>query len=499
VPFGTVTGVVVDVVVDDGLAELAVVEVVATLVPGVVWQTCVPAAASLVSAASVWGPMVPSTVSPALYWKFRMAASVSPPSIPSTGPASQPTALRSVCQVLSWSLDADEVLLPGAAVVPGAFVVGAVVPVELAELLLPHAAAARPTAARAQRNVSRRAGAIRNSSAVPGRKSGRSATPVGVDPNVTRRIVAVAESGEATVAAICGMLSPRAATRGASDGDRRPGTRGDETVSTEGETDEQGGSGPGPAAPGTTVTPPRSTAQVVLIVAAAVLIPLGLIVAFLVVTRGNKQSQNTLTPQSVAAGEAVPLNGLDGQWSVVRGPDSWVGYAVGEDLLSVSMPNTAEGKTPGVDGGIVMKDGKVIAVAVNADMTKLASDDPERDQTLTTRGLETTAFPAATFTLTSPITITEPPKAGQPVTFTAKGDLTLHGVTKPVELALQAQVLAGNEATLEVVGDHAISFADFGIEPPNVANVLTVQDHGTLKIHLRLGRGAATPATTKPG
>lgn len=277
-------------------------------------------------------------------------------------------------------------------------------------------------------------------------------------------------------------------------GGRHPG---DVTVSTDGDKDEQAGSDPGATSAAGGAGEPRRGAQVALIVAAAVLIPLGVIVAFLVVTRGNKQSQNTLTPQTVVAGQAVPLSALDGQWTVAAGPDSWVGYAVGEDLLRVPMPNTAEGRTSGVDGGIVMKDGKVIAVAVNADLTKLASDDPERDETLTTRGLETAKFPAATFTLTSPITIAEPPKAGQPVTFSAKGDLTLHGVTKPIELDMQAQVLAGDEATLEVVGDQPVTFADFGIEPPNVANVIAVQDHGTLKVHLRLRRGAATPGTTK--
>ena len=121
----------------DELAEPDVVEVVATLEPGVALHTVVPALAALVSAASVCGPIWPSTVKPELAWKLRMAASVSPPSIPSTGPASHPTLFRSVCHFFSSSLDAADVRLPPEpADVPGVLVAGVVVPVVLALLLL---------------------------------------------------------------------------------------------------------------------------------------------------------------------------------------------------------------------------------------------------------------------------------------------------------------------------------------------------------------------------
>jgi len=287
------------------------------------------------------------------------------------------------------------------------------------------------------------------------------------------------------------MLSERGSLQERRSG---PGARhvGGRELSTDGESDEHSGASSGV----TTPAKGRPPAQLALMGVAAVLLVLAAVV-IVVAVRGNRESSTTLTPQSVAVGASVPLSSLDGQWSITPGADSWVGYSVSEDLLRVPMPNTAEGKTPGVDGGFVMKDGKVVAVAINADLSKLKSDDPERDETLTTRGLETTKFPAATFTLTSPIVISDPPTAGQPVTFVAKGDLTLHGVTKPVELDLQAQVIAGDPPSIEIVGDQQINFADFGIEAPNIANVVSVQDHGTLKIHLRLGRGQ-TPGTTKP-
>ncbi|MEO5964381.1 MAG: YceI family protein [Candidatus Limnocylindrales bacterium] len=49
------------------------------------------------------------------------------------------------------------------------------------------------------------------------------------------------------------------------------------------------------------------------------------------------------------------------------------------------------------------------------------------------------------------------------VAVTATGDLTLHGVTKAVDIALQAKFQGG---VMTVVGSLPIMFADYGIEPP---------------------------------
>lgn len=54
---------------------------------GVMVQFGVPEVAAWVSFADVKGPTMPSTASPAAVWNQRIAASVSPPSLPSTGPA----------------------------------------------------------------------------------------------------------------------------------------------------------------------------------------------------------------------------------------------------------------------------------------------------------------------------------------------------------------------------------------------------------------------------
>lgn len=52
-------------------------------------------------------------------------------------------------------------------------------------------------------------------------------------------------------------------------------------------------------------------------------------------------------------------------------------------------------------------------------------------------------------------------------------------------MRVSAQRLGGGDA-LELAGSARIAFADFGIEPPSVAGVVTVEDHGTLEFKLRL-------------
>jgi polyisoprenoid-binding protein YceI len=72
------------------------------------------------------------------------------------------------------------------------------------------------------------------------------------------------------------------------------------------------------------------------------------------------------------------------------------------------------------------------------------------------------------------------PAAGETVKKSAKGTLTLHGVTRNVTVALQAR---WSDDSIEVVGSLPIRFADYDITPPSVGPI-TVEDHGTMEFHL---------------
>ena len=63
----------------------------------------------------------------------------------------------------------------------------------------------------------------------------------------------------------------------------------------------------------------------------------------------------------------------------------------------------------------------------------------------------------------------------------AKGELTIHGVTQPVTLTVEAD-LSG--ATAAVVGQAPVSLADYGIDPPTGFSVLSINDEGTFEFQI---------------
>jgi polyisoprenoid-binding protein YceI len=191
---------------------------------------------------------------------------------------------------------------------------------------------------------------------------------------------------------------------------------------------------------------------------------------------------------SGAAGDAT----LDGEWAVDASIGSfddftstYAGYRVQEELAGVG-GTTAVGRTPDVTGNIAIAGNQVTAGTFEVDMTTLKSDKDMRDNAIRSRGLETDAFPTATFELTEPVELPAGiEEAGAQVPFSATGDLTLHGVTKSVTLSFDAETRDG---TIAIVGNAPIVMSDYQIEPPTSAIALSVADEGTLEFQLFLTR-----------
>ena len=200
-------------------------------------------------------------------------------------------------------------------------------------------------------------------------------------------------------------------------------------------------------------------------------------------------SQPAASIGMLPSGAAETLSGgFDGTWAVDPsiGPfsdfsSSWVGYRVDETLAG-NRANTAVGRTPDVTGTLALSGTQITGVEITANLQTLHSDDNRRDGQLGRQGIETDQFPQATFKLTSPIELGSTPANGQTITVNATGELTLHGVTKTVEVPIQAQV-SGNVVT--VAGSIEIQFADYGITPPSSFVVLSVEDHGTVEFQLQ--------------
>jgi polyisoprenoid-binding protein YceI len=138
-----------------------------------------------------------------------------------------------------------------------------------------------------------------------------------------------------------------------------------------------------------------------------------------------------------------------------------------------------------VSGTITVQGSAVPEATIDVDLTRLKSDSGRRDRELQQSGLELARFPGASFRLTQPIALPAAPTLGEPVTLEAAGELTLHGVTKPITMQLTAR---WNGESIDVAGQAPIVLADYGIQPPSVGGFVSVDDHGAFEVQLTFTR-----------
>lgn len=200
---------------------------------------------------------------------------------------------------------------------------------------------------------------------------------------------------------------------------------------------------------------------------------------------GSSGAKTSLPP---AAAASVDAASLPGTWTI--GADSVVGYRVRERLASLSADSDAVGRTNAITGTATIA-GSGSSLSVNAadfsvDMTAIASDRQMRDNRLRNDGIQTDSFPTSTFKLTTPVTLPAGATTGAQVDVTLHGDLTLHGVTKTVDIPAKAQL---NGSVIQVVGSLDFPFSDFSINAPNIGGFVAVEDHGTLEFLVNLTKG----------
>lgn len=188
---------------------------------------------------------------------------------------------------------------------------------------------------------------------------------------------------------------------------------------------------------------------------------------------------------TASAGSASTASGLAGAWQIAAGGQSFVGYRVQEQLANVGAA-TAVGRTTAVTGTLAFDGTKITDVMIEADLSRLQSDRSQRDNALRQQALETGRFPNARFKLTQQIQLSSTPEPDRPIEATAVGELTLHGVTKSISIALKGQLTNGQ---VVVVGSLDIVFADYNIAQPRAVTVLSVENHGLLELQLIFSRG----------
>jgi polyisoprenoid-binding protein YceI len=190
----------------------------------------------------------------------------------------------------------------------------------------------------------------------------------------------------------------------------------------------------------------------------------------------------------IPTGASVPAPAsMNGTWQVndqlgsfSNFSSSWLGYRVQEQFVGVG-GHTAVGRTPKVTGSLTLSGSTVTAVSITGDLTALVSDSPQRDGELGGVAIQSDTFPNATFVLTRPMDLGSLPSDGSTVSATATGNLTLHGVTRSVQVDLQAQRQGG---IIAVSGSLPIVFGDYNFTAPRILGFVTVNDHGTMELHL---------------
>jgi polyisoprenoid-binding protein YceI len=204
------------------------------------------------------------------------------------------------------------------------------------------------------------------------------------------------------------------------------------------------------------------------------------------------QTAETAVAETTVAETAVETSAasgaISGTWSVDTSigefnyedsTGTFVGFRVDEELSGIGS-TTAVGRTPEITGTLVIDGTTVTDVTIEADMTAITTNESRRDDKVQS-ALDTAEFPTATFVLTEPIELGDTAAAGETVSVMATGDLTIHGVTTPVTIPLEAQMVGDN---VVVVGSLDIVFADYGVSVPSAPVVLSAEDEGVLELQL---------------
>ncbi len=194
------------------------------------------------------------------------------------------------------------------------------------------------------------------------------------------------------------------------------------------------------------------------------------------------------TPSRDPAGAAPEGDDVTGIWMVDTtigqfdfgdATSTFAGFRVDEELRNVGQTE-AVGRTPAVAGTLDI-DGTLLQEAlIEVDFTQLVSDIPRRDNAMKD-SMNVQEYPIATFALTEPIDFGAVPTDGDSTDFTAVGDLTVNGITRPTEFAMEASLADGN---ILVVGRTPVVFERFFIRAPKAGPVVDIADEGTIELQI---------------
>lgn len=200
------------------------------------------------------------------------------------------------------------------------------------------------------------------------------------------------------------------------------------------------------------------------------------------------------SPPEAAAEETLPIgSGTDATRTFVIVPaQSKASFLVDEEFFAGAFGKLGieagladvVGSTQEVGGELALNfanAGLLESGTITVQTGSLKTDQSRRDDWLQDNALEKKKFPTATFVATSISGLPASYTPGSEISFDLNGDLTVRDVTKSVTFAVTA-VLSGD--TLTGKATLPTRMTDFGIEPPNFANTLTVTDEFVIEVEI---------------
>ncbi len=203
---------------------------------------------------------------------------------------------------------------------------------------------------------------------------------------------------------------------------------------------------------------------------------------------GNAQEATADATQAGVVGDAVDVSQCTDAapadaaavYTIAADGTSTARYRAQEELQGLG-DTEAVGETQAIVGTLYLDEsGTPLACSrIDVDLRTLQSDEARRDNYLYDNTLETGTYPLATFVATDVVDLGAGLADGEETVFHLRGNLTIHGETRQVVWEITA-IRDGDQ--INGTGTTNFDMPDFGIEPPTVGPVVSLDENVALEI-----------------
>lgn len=154
--------------------------------------------------------------------------------------------------------------------------------------------------------------------------------------------------------------------------------------------------------------------------------------------------------------------------------DSTASYEANFRAAGQTLPGSVMGITGDVSGDFLLTSDAqpvVKSLKIVVDLRSLDSGSPERDGHVRNDTLEVDKYPYAIFSVDEAQILPGSYSEGQTATFKLKGEMALHGITRPETFDMQAKLVNN---TITGTATTLIHLQDFKMRPPQTTAVVTI-------------------------